>query len=123
MWIYKIKVKKSDDGFWKIPKNCFNAEFYRFEEMLKTDDNKMIKSALCNYFSDKIKGADFNVGMNGYSSILLQSDKENEEFDFYNFNVIDNYLIYHENEVEYNESKLLVERAQKLDHIISKIKK
>lgn len=123
MWIYKIKSKKSRYGFWKIPKNCVNAEFYRFEEMLKSDEKKLYKSAICNWFSDRIKGKDFDVAMNGRDCIYLRGNTEVEEFYFQNFNVIDNYLIYHENESEYNESKLLVDRFCKIDHIISKIKK
>jgi hypothetical protein len=123
MWIYKIQAKKSKKyGFWKIPKNCLNAQMFRFEEMLKTDDKAKVKSALCNWFSDKIKGADFNVGMNGYSSILLQSDKESEEFDFFNFSIVGDYLLYHTNEIEYNRINFLVKRVQKLHKIVSKIK-
>jgi len=123
MWIYKIKAKKSRHGFWKIPKNCVNAEFYRFEEMLKRDEKKLYKSAICNWFSDNIKGKDFDVAMNGYDCIYLRGDTEIEEFYFHNFNVIGDYLIYHENETEYNETRLLVERAQKLDKILGKLKK
>ena len=122
MWIYRIKAKKSRYGFWKIPKNCVNAEFYRFEQMLKTDEKKAIKSAICNWFSDKIKGKDFAVCMNGYDFIHLQSDKENEEFYFHNFNIIGDYLLHHTNEIEYNEVNFLVKRVQKLDRIVSKIK-
>jgi hypothetical protein len=120
MWIYKIRAEKKYD-FWKIPKNCVNAESHSFEEMLRTDNKRMVKSALCNWFSDKIKGEKFCIAMNGYDFIHLQSDKENKEFHFHNFNIVGDYLVHHTNEIEYKQINFLAGRAQKLCKLMNKI--
>ncbi len=122
MWIYKIKEEKNINGFWNIPKNCVNAEFGNFEQILKYDDKRLVKSALCNWFNDIHKGEDFSINFNGYDSIYLQGNGRMEEFEFFNYSVIENYLIYHTNETEYEHMKFLANRCSKIDKILGLIK-
>ena len=43
-WTYKITAEKTRYGFYKIPKNCTNAEFGNFEELhLLTSNEEIIK--------------------------------------------------------------------------------
>jgi len=106
MWIYHITAEKSENGFYRIPKTCINAEHGCFEELLKFDNYRLVKSAVVNWFNDKHGNKDFCVGMNGHDSIILfSSDDWKEEHDYYfnNFCVMDDYLLFHENEDEYYE--------------------
>lgn len=119
MWIYKIKAKKTEDGFYKIPKNCVNAEFYRFEEMLKTDDRKLIKSAIIDWFNTINKGVDFSVNFNGYDCIYLQASGDMEEIYFFNYSVVDDYLVHHKNESEWRSIRKMVDRHKKINKILN----
>ena len=124
MWLYKIKAEKSEHGFYRIPKTCVNAEYGRFEKLLEYDDSRLVKSAVVNWFNEKHNFNDFYVGLNGINSIILY-DNKNKEHDlcFQNFNVInEGYLIYHENQEEYEHMKFLVSRHQKIDKLLNKIK-
>lgn len=131
MWMYHITAEKSEHGFYRIPKTCVNAEFGNFEKLLETDERRLIKSAIVNWFNDIHKNKDFSVGMNGYDSIILfSSENWNEEHDYYFhcFSVMDDYLLYHENEREYNEIRekykglrIVLQRKNKLEKITQKI--
>ncbi len=121
MWIYKIKAEKTEDGFYKIPKNCVNAEFYRFEEMLKSDERRLIKSAIVNWFSSINKGADFSVNFNGYDCIYLQGGGEMEEFYFFDYSIVDDCLVHHKNENEWRSIRKMVDRYKKIDKILSNL--
>lgn len=118
MFIYKINQKLIDNGFYKIPKQCLNAEFYRFEEMLKADDKKLIKSALVNWFYNKYK-LDFVVALNGTDCIYLSTDYKTDELYFINYTVYNGYLIHHKNYQEYLNCKLMVDRVLKIDKVLN----
>jgi hypothetical protein len=122
MWIYKIKGEKNTNGFWDIPKNCVNAEFGNFDQILKYDDKRLVKSALCNWFSDIHNNELFSINFNGYDSICLQGSDRMEEFEFYHYSVIENYLLHHTNEIEYEQVKFLANRYFKIDKILGLIK-
>lgn len=117
MWIYKIKQKINKHGFYDTPENCTNAKFGNFDELLKSDDHKLVKSAIVNWFSNNDKS--FFISMNGIDSIYLQSDVLMEEYYFQNFNVINWYLIQHSNQEEY-QSVLLLNRYKKIKKIKTK---
>jgi hypothetical protein len=129
--MYHIKAEKSSHGFYKIPETCVNAYHGNFEELLKYDDYAIVKSAVVNWFNDKHGNKDFSVGMNGRDSIILfSSDDWKEEYDyyFYNFCVMDDYLLYHENSWEYDtirqeytELKIVLQRKDKLNKIIEQL--
>ena len=121
--IYKIKRKLNKHGFYTISKNCINGEFYRFNELLKTDDNKLLKSAICNWFEDKY--VRYAVVFNGYECIYLQSEKTNEIEEIYfqsHFQIYDDYLIYYDDwKTDYYNKKDLIERYIKINNIKSLI--
>jgi len=117
MWIHKINAELTEHGFYKIPKQCLNAQFYRFEEMLKTDEKRLIKSAIVNWYYDKYK-CDFNVAMNGYECIYLCKDKEIDEFYFHGYNIYNGYLINHNNQEEYYRGNFIVDRMLKINKIL-----
>ena len=119
MFIYKINQKLTDNGFYKIPKQCLNVRFYRFEEMLKTDDKKLIKSALVNWFYDKYK-MDFVVALNGMDCIYLSTDYNTYELYFINYDVYNGYLIHHKNYEEYLNCNFMVDRALKIDKVLNR---
>ena len=130
-WMYHITAVKSEFGFYRIPKTCVNAYHGNFEKCLEYDDNRLVKSAVVNWFNDKHGNIDFSVGMNGHDSIILfSSDDWNKEHDYYfhNFCVIDDYLLHHNNEKEYNEIKIeyanfkiVLQRKDKLNKIIEQL--
>lgn len=130
-WMHHITAKKSEHGFYRIPKTCVNAFHGNFEKLLEYDDNRLVKSAVVNWFNDKHGNKDFSVGMDGHDSIILfSSDDWNEEHDyyFYNFCVIDDYLLHHEDEEEYNQikkeyndNKIVLQRKDKLNKLLGKI--
>jgi hypothetical protein len=130
--MYKIKSEFTEYDFWKIPKNCVNAEWGNFEEYLKLDFYRKVRSAIVNWFNDtECKGiTSFSINFNGYDAICLQSDKEMKEFYFTNYCVIDNYLFHHTNEKEYNyitkkyyDNKIVLSRIDKIKKIKNKIDK
>ncbi len=130
-WMYHITAEKAKEGFYRIPKTCVNAYHGNFEGLLKFDDYALVKSAVVNWFNDKHGNKDFCVGMNGRDSIILfSSDNWKEEYDYYfnNFEVIDDYLLYHDNyeeclsiRKEYQENKIVLQRKDKLNKIIEQI--
>lgn len=130
-WMYHITVEKSKHGFYRIPKTCVNAYHGNFEKLLEYDDNCLVKSAVVNWFNDKHGNKDFSVGMNGRDSIILfSSDDWTKEYDYYfqNFMVIDDYLLHHTNEEEYNQirkeynnNKIVLQRKDKLNKLLGKI--
>ncbi|MFW6233664.1 MAG: hypothetical protein ACOC3Z_03305 [Nanoarchaeota archaeon] len=118
MKIYKIKNKVNEHGFYTISKKCINGEFYRFNDMLKTDERKLIKSAICNWFEDKY--GIYVVCLNGYDSISLQSDKTNEIEDFYfNEYIIykNDYLVKFDDWLDFKNNEHVIERYVKLDKL------
>ena len=130
-WMYHITAEKSEFGFYRIPKTCVNAEFGNFEISLKTDDNRLVKSAIVNWFNEKHGNNKFAVGMNGHDSIILFAN-DNKEHDYYfqNFMVIDDYLLHHINEQEYidikkeyAELKIVLQRKDKLNKLLKNIKR
>lgn len=125
MWIWKVNSEKTKFGFFKIPKNCVNAEMYRFEELLKTDYHKELKSAIINWFSEKHNHINFNIGMNGYDSILLITDNNIQEEIHFNgdFSVKDDYLIHYDNEQDWINNRGIVDRSIKIDKILTNVKK
>jgi hypothetical protein len=131
MWIYKIKAKYTEHGFWKIPKNCVNAEWGNFEELLKKDDYREVKSAIVNWFNDtRCKGVvPFSINFNGHDCIYLQADKQMEEFYFMDYSVMDKYLLHHTNETEYNkirkrylDNRMVLNRKDKIETLKKLIK-
>ena len=120
MWIYKIKAEKTKFGFFKIPKNCVNAEWGNFEELLKSDYKKEVKSAVVNWFNDKYN-QEFSIGMNGYHSILLiTNDNIQEEIDFIDYQIIGDYLVHYDGEKDWIKNRKLVNRSIKIDKILKR---
>ena len=128
-WMYHITADKSKHGFYRIPKTCVNAYHGNFEKLLEYDDNKLVKSAVVNWFNDKHGNNLFSVGMNGHDSIILfANDSKEHDYYFNNFRVIDDFLLHHDNEREYNEikkeyldNKIILQRKDKLNKLLVKI--
>lgn len=130
-WLYHIKAEKTKDGFYKIPETCVNAYHGNFEELLKYDDNALVKSAVVNWFNDKHGNKDFSIGMNGRDSIILfSSDNWSKEYDYYfqNFELWDDFLLHHDNyeewlsiKKEYQHLKVILQRKDKLNKIMEQI--
>lgn len=125
MWIWKVKAEKSEFGFFRIPKNCLNAEHGNFEVLLKTDERREVKSAVVNWFNHKHDYVDFWVGLNGYDSITLFADgiDEGEDIYFMDFSVKGDYLIHYDGEEDWIKNREYVDRAIKLDKILRNVKK
>lgn len=120
MWVFRLKSEKNKFGYYTIPENCINSKFYRFDELLKIDEHKLIKSAVINWFNEKHKFVDFYIGMNGIYSIDLSTNKCNEEIDFGEFEIIDNYLIHYDDSADWDNNKHIVMRTIKIDKILRK---
>lgn len=124
MWIHKINAEKTKFGFFKIPKNCVNAEWGNFEELLKRDEKKEVKSAVVNWFNHKHGYVDFWVSFNGYDSITLYTNGEIEEdIYFHDFQVFGDYLVHYDGESDWLKNKDKVQRTIKLDKILRNVKK
>ena len=124
MWIWKINSEKTKFGFFKIPKNCVNAEWGRFEELLKIDERKEVKSAVVNWFNYKHNGINFWVGLNGYDSILLMADGGvEEEIYFRDFQVFGEYLVHFNDVQDWYKNKDKIDRSIKIDKILRNVKK
>lgn len=119
-WTYRITAEKTKDGFYKIPKNCINADFGNFDELLKHDSRRLVKSAVVNWFNEKHGKVDFWVVMNGTDMIHLSNGKVSEEIYFFNYMVNDDHLIYTENEKDWNECRFKSIRKAKIKKIISR---
>lgn len=117
--IYKINRELNEHGFYTISENCINGEFYRFNELLKSDHNKLIKSAICNWFENK--HGRYVVAFNGNDCIYLQSEKTNEIEEIYyqsHFQVYDGYLIYYDDwKLDYYDKKDLIHRYIKINKL------
>ena len=120
MWIYKIKTSLNEHGYYPIPDNFNNL--YNYDNSLKIDEFKLIKSSILNWFCDRYKNNECCVVLNGHYSIILNSDIDytNQEYNFMNFNIMDGYLMYHENQSEYCYIMKMLERHKKLTIITEK---
>jgi len=125
MWIWKVTAEKSKFGFFRIPKNCVNAEWGNFEKTLEYDDKKEVKSAVVNWFNHKHNYVDFWVGMNGYDFINLMADGDKESIDIYfmDFQVYGDYLVHYDGEKDWLKNRSSVNRIIKLDKIANRLKK
>lgn len=125
MWIHKVNAEKTKFGFFKIPKNCVNAEHGNFEELLKHDEKREVKSAVVNWFNHKHGYVDFWVGLNGYDSITLFADgvSDGEDIYFMDFEVFGDYLVHYDGEPDWIKNRGYVDRAIKLDKILRNVKK
>ena len=116
-WTYKITAEKTRYGFYRIPKNCTNADFGNFEELLKNDSYREVKSAIVNWFNDKYKNINFWVVMNGLDMIHLSNGKVSKEIYFGNYQVIDEHLIYTESQQDWLECRFKSIREAKIKKI------
>lgn len=127
--LYNLKnLQCYNNGIFKIPKNCINADFGRFKEVLfmeyseRSKRTTIIKSAIVSWFGEINKGKDFSINMNGYESIILQCEnKEVDEFYLDRYHIIKEYLVRIDDYSDLIKARILLERKEKIENIKSSL--
>lgn len=128
MWYYKLNDDKYDNGIWKVPKNCINAEWGRFKETLFMEykqypSTAILKSAIVSWFGEINKGKRFTINMNGHDNIILQCETDkSKDIYFWGYHLIKGYLVYIDKYTDIKIVEKILERKEKIHKVLNKIK-